>query len=54
MKECEKLYESLGNDVEEALLKKRYIEGYLDCLADVRARLRTIIKEEQKQKEVIP
>lgn len=45
MEECKKLYESLGDDVQEFLLKKRYIEGYLECLADVRARLRTIIKD---------
>jgi len=46
------LYESLGSDVEETKLKKRYIEGYLECLADVRARIRTIIKEEKKANEV--
>lgn len=51
MKELEKLDKTLEDEVQEYLQKKRYIEGYIDCLATVRARLRRII-EEQKKNEV--
>ncbi len=54
MKELEKLDEMLANDAEECLLKRRYLDGYLDCLSAVRSRLRRIINDKEEQKEVKP